>query len=169
VHFSTTCFGPYKLYTNICCVRRFLYLLIDTRATGCINQLTIKNSRVIQNKRRGMVIVSVLLLHDNVCLYTAARTRALLDHFNRELFDDHPHHSPDLAPNHCHLFTYLKKWVESQCFNNNEELMEGVKIWLSHGQQTSLTGAYKNFCNLVPSLTSASILAVTTLRSNLSM
>jgi hypothetical protein len=27
-----------KLCTNICCVRRFLYLLIDTRATGCINQ-----------------------------------------------------------------------------------------------------------------------------------
>jgi hypothetical protein len=28
-----------KLCTNICCVRRFLYLLIDTRATGCINQV----------------------------------------------------------------------------------------------------------------------------------
>jgi hypothetical protein len=46
------------------------------------------------------------------------------------LFDDHPPHSPDFTPNHCHLFTYLKKWLESQCLNNNEELMEGVKMWL---------------------------------------
>jgi hypothetical protein len=30
-----------KLCTNICCVRRFLYLLINTRATGCINQFRI--------------------------------------------------------------------------------------------------------------------------------
>jgi hypothetical protein len=25
------------------------------------------------------------------------------------------------------MFTYLKTWLTSQCFNNNEELMEGVK------------------------------------------
>jgi hypothetical protein len=30
-----------------------------------------------------------------------------------------------------HLFTYLKNWLWSQRFNNNEELMEGVKTWLS--------------------------------------
>jgi hypothetical protein len=29
------------------------------------------------------------------------------------------------------LFTCLKKWVGSQRFNKNEELMEGVKTWLS--------------------------------------
>jgi hypothetical protein len=29
-----------------------------------------------------------------------------------------------------HLFTYLKNWVQSYNFNNNE-LMEGVKMWLS--------------------------------------
>jgi hypothetical protein len=36
----TTCFGPYWWQTSadICCVRRFLYILIDTRATGCITQ-----------------------------------------------------------------------------------------------------------------------------------
>jgi hypothetical protein len=28
------------------------------------------------------------------------------------------------------LFTYLKNWLQSQSFNNNE-LMEGVKMWLS--------------------------------------
>jgi hypothetical protein len=26
-------------------------------------------------------------------------------------------------------FNYLKNWLGLQCFNNNEELMEGVKTW----------------------------------------
>jgi hypothetical protein len=61
---------------------------------------------------------------------TVARTRALLEHFNWELFD-HPPYSPDLAPSDYHLFTYLNNWLGSQRFNNTEELMEGVKTWLS--------------------------------------
>jgi hypothetical protein len=43
---------------------------------------------------------------------------------------DHPPYSPELAPSDYHLLTYLKNWLGSQCFNNNE-LMEGVKTWLS--------------------------------------
>jgi hypothetical protein len=43
-------------------------------------------------------------------------------------------------------------------FDNNEELMECVKSWLSSMAQTSLTQAYKN---LFPDMTSASIQAVT--------
>jgi hypothetical protein len=46
-----------------------------------------------------------------------------------ELFD-HPAYSPDLATIDYHPFTYLKSWLESQRFKNNE-LMEGVKTWLS--------------------------------------
>jgi hypothetical protein len=42
----------------------------------------------------------------------------------------HPPYSPDLAPRNYHLFTYLKDWLGSQRFNNNEELTEGVKTWL---------------------------------------
>jgi transposase len=103
------------------------------------------------------------LLHENARPHTAARTHALLDHFNWELFD-HPPYSPDLAPSDYHLFTYLKNWLVSQPFNSNEGLMEGVKTWLSL-RQTCLTQVYKNL--LLD--TSASIPAVTTLRSNLSM
>jgi hypothetical protein len=46
---------------------------------------------------------------------------------------DHPPCRHDLAPSDCRLFTrtYLKNWLRSQRFNNNEELMEGVKTWLS--------------------------------------
>jgi histone-lysine N-methyltransferase SETMAR len=51
-------------------------------------------------------------------------------HFNRELFD-HPPYSPDLAPSDYRLLACLKNWLRSQRFNNNEELIEGVKMWLS--------------------------------------
>jgi histone-lysine N-methyltransferase SETMAR len=74
----------------------------------------------------GMLRSGVMLLHDNAHLDKAARTRALLQHFNWELFHQPPY-SPDLAPSNYHLFTYLKKWLGSQRFNNNEELMEHVK------------------------------------------
>jgi hypothetical protein len=43
-----------------------------------------------------------VLLHENPRPHTAARTPALLEHFNWELFD-HPPHSPDLAPSDYHL------------------------------------------------------------------
>jgi hypothetical protein len=36
--------------------------------------------------RHGMLTSSVVPLHDNMCLHTAACTQALLEHFNWELF-----------------------------------------------------------------------------------
>jgi transposase len=83
-----------------------------------------KLRRAIQKKRRG------ILLQDNARPHAAASTRALLKHFNWELFDHLPC-SPDIAPSNYHLFTYLKNWMGSQFFNNNEELVEGVKAWMS--------------------------------------
>jgi transposase len=77
-----------------------------------------------------MLTSGVVLLHDNTHPHTAARTRALLEHFSWELFG-HSSYSPDLASRDYHLFTYLKKWLRSQRFSNNEELMVGVKMWLS--------------------------------------
>jgi hypothetical protein len=41
--------------------------------------------------------VLVVLLRDNTGPHTAARTQALLEHFNLELFD-HPPYKPNLAP-----------------------------------------------------------------------
>jgi hypothetical protein len=58
--------------------------------------------RAIQNKRRGMLASGVVLLLDNVRPHTAACTRALLEHFKWELFDD-PSYSPDLSPSDYHL------------------------------------------------------------------
>jgi hypothetical protein len=57
-----------------------------------------------------------------VHLHTAVHTGALLEQFNYELFE-HPPYSPYLALSDYHLFTYLKNWLQSQHFNNSEELM----------------------------------------------
>jgi hypothetical protein len=61
-----------------------------------------------------MLPYGVVLVHDSARAHTSAFTRALLEHFNLELFD-----YPD-----CHLFSYL--WN-----NNNEGSVEDVKTWLS--------------------------------------
>jgi hypothetical protein len=53
-----------------------------------------------------MLITGVVLFHDNARPSTAARTRALLEHFNWELFDDPPY-SPYLSLSDYDLFTYL--------------------------------------------------------------
>jgi hypothetical protein len=58
------------------------------------------------------------------------RIQLLLEHFNWELFG-HLHYSPDFVPSYYHIFTCLKNWLASQRFNNNEELMNGIKTWLS--------------------------------------
>jgi histone-lysine N-methyltransferase SETMAR len=89
-----------------------------------------KLCRAIQNKRRGMMMAGVVLLHDNAHPHIAACTQALLQQFCWDLFD-HPPYSPDLAPSDFHLFTWMKVWLGTQRFNMNEELMNGVKGWLS--------------------------------------
>jgi hypothetical protein len=89
-----------------------------------------KLCRAIQGKKRGMLTSGVVLFHDNTRPNTAAHTRALLEHFNWELFD-HPPYSLHLASSENHTFTYLKNWLRPQCFSNNEDLMEGGETSLS--------------------------------------
>jgi hypothetical protein len=54
------------------------------------------------------------------------------DQFPLGVFLNLPY-SPDLALSDYYLFarTYLKNWLLSVLFNNNEDLMEGVRMWLS--------------------------------------
>jgi transposase len=54
-----------------------------------------------------MLTSGVVLLHENARPHTAARTRALLEHFNWELFD-HPPYRPELTPSDYHL-TYVSQ------------------------------------------------------------
>jgi transposase len=85
--------------------------------------------RLIENKRRGMLTKGVILLHDNAQPHTAACTNALIKLFNWEMFDHLPY-SPDLAPSNHHLFSKMKVWLATQCFHNNQQLMDGVNSWL---------------------------------------
>jgi histone-lysine N-methyltransferase SETMAR len=60
-----------------------------------------------------MLTSGVVILHDNARPHTGARTQALLELFNWELFD-RPPYSPDLAPSDYLLFTHLKNcWDHS--------------------------------------------------------
>jgi hypothetical protein len=92
-----------------------------------------------EKKKCGMLTSGVLLLHDNAHPHRATLTQPLLKHFNWELFNQ-----PDVALRDYHLLTYLKNWLQSQRFNNNEELMEGVKKWLSSQVTDFLTQAYSS-------------------------
>jgi len=91
-----------------------------------------KLCRATENKRRRMLTSGVVLLHDNACPHTAARTRALLQKFHWDLFN-HPPYSPDLALSDFHLFSRMKVCLGTQHLRvkTNEELMDGVKDWLS--------------------------------------
>jgi hypothetical protein len=48
-----------------------------------------KLCKAIQNKKAWNADIWVVFLHDNYGPHTAAHTRALLEHFNWELFDHH--------------------------------------------------------------------------------
>jgi transposase len=89
-----------------------------------------KRHRAIQNKWHGMLISGVVLFHDNSRPHRAAHTQALMEQLNWELFH-HPPYSPDVFLSECHLFTYLKNWLGSQCFSNNEELTDDFKMRLT--------------------------------------
>ncbi|PNF27525.1 hypothetical protein B7P43_G02895 [Cryptotermes secundus] len=74
---------------------------------------TLKRLRkVIQNKRRGLLTFSIVILHDNARAHGAACTPTLLEHLNWELFDSPPY-SLDLAPKDFSPFIYLKDWMRS--------------------------------------------------------
>jgi hypothetical protein len=77
-----------------------------------------------------MLASGVVVVHYSAHSCTAPHTQALLEYFNWKLFD-YPPCSPDLALNGYHYFPHMKNWLRSHCCNNNEELIEGVKTWLS--------------------------------------
>ena len=49
-----------------------------------------KLRRAIQNKRRGMLSATILLLHDNARPHSAAQTQDLITSFRREQMDHPP-------------------------------------------------------------------------------
>jgi hypothetical protein len=78
---------------------------------------------------------------------------------------DNPPYSPDLAPSDYYLFTHLNNWLGTQRFNNNEELMQGVKTWLNSQAADFYDTDMKNLFHD----TTVSFPVVTTLKSSLIM
>jgi len=89
-----------------------------------------------------MLNKDVVLLHDNMRPHTTAHTNALIKLFNGKIFD-HPPYSPDLAPSDYHLFTKMV-WLATQRFHTNEELVDGVNIWLHNLAAPFFDEDYKN-------------------------
>jgi hypothetical protein len=84
--------------------------------------------RAIQNKRLGILTSIIVFLHDNARSAYSCLLLSSAEAFQLGIVL-HPPYNPDLASSDYYMFTYLKKGLESQCFNNNQ-LMEGVKTWL---------------------------------------
>ena len=89
-----------------------------------------KLRRAIQNKRRGMLSATILLLHNNARPHSAAHTQDLVTSFKCEQMDHTPY-SPDLSPSDYHLFLQLKKFLGSKRFDDDDDLKDAVQKWLT--------------------------------------
>jgi hypothetical protein len=138
-----------------------------TTVTSKVYCKTLKKlHRAIQNKRHGKVISSIVLPHDYARSNTAACTWALLEHFNWELFD---HPLTALIISRQVTTSCLPIWRSGWDYSTSTIMRSWWKVskhGCAHRQQMFSTQAYRNLC---PNATSASIPAVTTLRSSLSM
>ena len=88
-----------------------------------------KLRRAIQNKRRGMLSATILLLQDNAQPHSAAQIQDLITSFKWEQMDHHPY-GPDLAPSDYHLFLHLKKFLGSKRFDD-DDLKDAAQKWLT--------------------------------------
>jgi hypothetical protein len=84
-----------KLMATVFCDRKGVLMvefMQQRTTTSDVNCETLKKcvGPAIQRKRSGMLTYGIVLLHDNARPHTAARTRALLENFNCELFDYPP-------------------------------------------------------------------------------
>lgn len=57
------------------------------------------------------------------------RTVYLIEKFGWNVFSFQPQ-NPVFVLSDYHLFLHLKHWLQSQCFENNYELITGVTNWL---------------------------------------
>ncbi|GBM26690.1 Histone-lysine N-methyltransferase SETMAR [Araneus ventricosus] len=85
--------------------------------------------RAIQNKRRGMLSLGIVLLHGNARPHTVVATTILLQSFGWEVFD-HPPYTPDLPPSDFDLFAHMKRWLGGQTFATDNEVQNSVQNWL---------------------------------------
>jgi len=108
-------FSTRKIMCTVFCDRQGV-LLVEflphgTTINSAVYCETLKKLRhAIQNKRRRMLSVTILLLHDNAQPHSATQTQDLITSFKWEQMD-HLLYSPDLAPSDYHLFLHVKKFL----------------------------------------------------------
>jgi len=96
-------------------------LLIDYLPKGqTINaeyyvSLLVQLKEILKKKRRGKVTKGILFLHDNVPAHRTLATQKKLAYLGFHSLD-HPPYSPELAPSDYHLFSGLRKTIESSPF-----------------------------------------------------
>jgi histone-lysine N-methyltransferase SETMAR len=84
----------------------------------------------IQNRWWSLLSSGLMLLQDNARSHDAARTQAMLQKFDWEVFE-HPAYSPDLDPSDFHLFPKLKEFLGGRRFKSDEEVKDAVKECLN--------------------------------------
>ena len=88
----------------------------------------------IKSKCPGMLLYSIILLHDNVHPHTANVVRDK-QRFGWETLQ-HPPYSPDLSPCDFHVFGNLKKDICRCWFHSDKAVQEWVRLWI-HQRPTS--------------------------------
>jgi len=89
--------------------------------------LLLKLRQAIKDKRRGMLMRGVWLLHVNSPVHKSAQ-QAVCDCGFVQL--DHPAYSPDLAPSDYYLFQNLKSHLCGVLYSDNDSLKAIAKAWL---------------------------------------
>jgi hypothetical protein len=92
-----------------------------------------------------MLTYGAVLLHNKASPRTSTAARPALEH--RWSISTG---GSGLSPSDYHPFTYPKNWSGSQRFNNNEELMEGVKIWLRSPAENFFDISIQELTNRIP-------------------
>ncbi|GFW56812.1 histone-lysine N-methyltransferase SETMAR [Trichonephila clavipes] len=92
--------------------------------------------RFIKNKRLGLLMEGMVLLHDNVRPRVFLVTQTELDKFKWETLD-HPPCSLEMSPCDFHVFGPLKKHLKGKRFNSDDVLRDTVKDWSRHSHRNS--------------------------------
>jgi len=123
------------------------FLPQGTKINSAVYCETLKLRLTIQNKRRGMLSATNLLLYDNARPHSAAHIQDLITSFKWEQTDHSPY-SPDLSPSDYHLFLHLKKFLGGKRFDD-DDLKDAVQKRLT-SRAAAFYGVYINLCPQVP-------------------
>ncbi|KAJ4426343.1 hypothetical protein ANN_27157 [Periplaneta americana] len=79
----------------------------------------------LRRKRRHLVVLNPIILHDNARSHTAAAVKDLLRRWQWEILE-HPPYSPDMSPCDYHLFTKVKEPLRGTRHNTRDELIRAI-------------------------------------------